>query len=79
MMFKRCSPKRRGSASAAYFASIDIGYGIGAFLFGIVAENLGFSFVWWGSAVFAAAALVMYLLFLRPGKAKNKGDIIEVT
>ncbi|NLT14713.1 MAG: MFS transporter [Clostridiales bacterium] len=65
MMFQRCSPKRRGSASAAYFAAIDLGYGIGAFLFGIVAEKLGFNFVWWGSALFALMAFVIYLVFLR--------------
>lgn len=79
MMFHRCSSARRGSASAAYFASIDTGYGIGAFMFGVVAEHMGFSFVWWGSALFALASLVIYLLFLRSNKAINKGDIIEVT
>jgi MFS family permease len=29
LIFKRCSPQRRGTASAAYFAAIDLGFTIG--------------------------------------------------
>lgn len=69
MMFRRCSPKRRGSASAAFFAAIDIGYCVGSFLFGIVEEKLGFSFVWWGAALSVLAGLVIYIAFLRGKKS----------
>lgn len=77
MMFHRCSPKRRGSASAAYFAAIDLGYCIGAVLFGFVAEKLGFSLVWWGSSLFVLAALAIYLAFLR--EKRCEGNIKEMT
>jgi MFS family permease len=69
MMYRRCSPKRRGSASAAYFAAIDIGYCVGSFLFGIVEEKLGFNFVWWGAALSVLAALIIYITFLRGKKS----------
>jgi predicted MFS family arabinose efflux permease len=71
MMFRRCSVKRRGSAAAAYFSSIDIGVGVGAFLFGFIAEHFGFSLVYWSAAVSAGAAAVIYLLFLRAKQTKR--------
>ena len=70
MMFDRCSPRRRGSASAAYFSSIDIGFAVGALLFGFIAQTLDYSFVYWGSAVFAVAAGALYVAFLRKKKKK---------
>ena len=70
MMFQRCSDKRRGSAAAAYFSSVDIGYGVGAFLSGFIAQQFGFNIVYWSAAIFAAAAAAIYLLCLR-GKTQT--------
>ena len=61
MMFLRCSPQRKGTASAAYFASIDIGFMIGGIVLGVVADSLGFDAVYWVCAGAIAAALVLYL------------------
>ncbi|WP_159435450.1 MFS transporter [Sporobacter termitidis] len=61
MIFLRCSPQRRGTASAAYFAAIDIGFMIGGLVFGAVADTLGYSVVYWAAAVLTALALGLYL------------------
>ena len=69
-MFKRCSPKRRGTVSAAYTMAIDIGITLGAPALGIVADLLGFSWVYWFSAISVLAALVVYLIFVSGWKHK---------
>ncbi len=60
-MFLRCSPQRRGTASAAYFAAIDIGFAIGGIVFGVVAAKLKFNAVYWIAAALTAIAFVLYL------------------
>jgi predicted MFS family arabinose efflux permease len=59
MMFERCSPQRRGTASAAFFASVDIGLGIGSIIFGIIAAY-SYSCLYWGAMVCSVAALIVY-------------------
>jgi predicted MFS family arabinose efflux permease len=61
LLFQRCSPQRRGTASAAFFSSIDIGFGVGSILFGFVAEALNFYYVFIGAALVAVLALVVHL------------------
>lgn len=63
LLFRRCSPQRRGTASAAFFAAIDIGFTIGPILLGLVAEKLGYTHLYWLAGVFTALAFVFYLLF----------------
>lgn len=69
LIFKHCSPQRRGTASAAYFAAIDIGFMIGGTVFGIVADNFGYSIVYWSAAVLSAVALLLYLKAVAVKKA----------
>jgi MFS family permease len=59
MMFERCSPQRRGTASAAFFASVDIGLGLGSIIFGIIAAY-SYSCLYWGAMVCSVAALIVY-------------------
>lgn len=68
MMFRRCSVKRRGTASAAYFAAIDLGFACGALFFGFIADKLGYSAVYWSAMLFVLAASVIYILMLRQKK-----------
>ena len=71
IMFMRCSPQRKGTASAANFAAIDIGFMIGGIVLGAVADRLGFDAVYWVCAGSIAAALVLYLTTVagkRPAK-----------
>jgi len=62
MIFRRCSPARRGTAAGAYFTAIDIGYAAGAPLLGALADAFDFRYIYWASVLFAASALVLYLL-----------------
>lgn len=61
MIFSRCSPQRRGTASAAYFAAIDIGFMIGGTVFGFVADSFGYSVLYWAAAVLSLIALLLYM------------------
>ena len=61
MLFLRCSPQRRGTASAAYFASIDIGFALGGLALGFVAERLDYGAVYFVAAATAVAALALYV------------------
>lgn len=62
MLFKRCSPARRGTASGAYFAAIDLGFAIGAPLLGALADARDYSFMYWAAAVFVVLSLALYIL-----------------
>lgn len=77
LILKRCSSKRRGTASAAYFSSIDIGYGIGSIIFGIIAAGLNYYFVYFGSMIFTVIALVVYLFGVANIKQQIKMLIIS--
>jgi predicted MFS family arabinose efflux permease len=61
MIFKRCSPERRGTASGAYFAAIDIGFALGAPLLGALADALDHGYIYRAGAVSVTLALILYL------------------
>jgi MFS family permease len=61
MLFLRCSPQRRGTASAAYFASIDIGFALGGVAFGLIAGSLGYNAVYYVASGLTAAALLLFV------------------
>jgi len=73
LMFDRCSASRRGTASAAYFSAIDVGYGIGSIALGFVAAGLGYYAVYALSAAAAVAALLVYALGLGRSVAPRRG------
>ena len=72
LMFRRCTRRRRGTAAAAYFSSIDLGIGLGALMFGVIEEYFGYSILFWLAAVFAAAAVVIYSLSLTKKKSEGR-------
>jgi len=61
LIFKRCSAARRGTASGAFFAAIDIGFGIGPVVLGLMADAFNLSFVFWGGAAFMFIGFIVYL------------------
>jgi MFS family permease len=86
LIFKRCSPQRRGTASAAYFAAIDLGFTIGGFVFGFVSDKLGYGSLYWAGAGLSAIALLLYLKAMAVQKDEsldqrrhNQDDIIWMT
>ncbi|PKM85563.1 MAG: arabinose ABC transporter permease [Firmicutes bacterium HGW-Firmicutes-11] len=60
IIIKRCPPDRRGAATSTLLAAMDIGIGLGAFLWGFVVEVAGFTTVYLASAVCAILALLTY-------------------
>ena len=62
MLFRRCSPARRGTASGAYFVAIDLGFAIGAPLLGALADAKDYGYIFFAAALFVALALILYLL-----------------
>ncbi|MCL1828909.1 MAG: MFS transporter [Oscillospiraceae bacterium] len=63
MMFRRCSPQRRGTASGAYYCAVDLGIVIGSPILGAVADAADIRFSFWLSSVWILIALTVYILF----------------
>ena len=61
LMFKRCSAKRRGTASAAFTMAIDAGVAIGAPVMGLIADNISFDWVFRIASALAIIALLIYI------------------
>ena len=61
LLFKRCSPARRGTASGANFSVIDLGNAFGASLFGAIVDASDYRFIYWAGAILVALGLILYL------------------
>lgn len=57
-------PDRRGAANATFMSAMDTGIGLGAILWGFVAEQFGFTYIYGCSALFICLALGLYLALL---------------
>jgi MFS family permease len=57
-------PERRGSANATYLAANDIGSAVGAVLWGIVAQRMGFGYLYLLSPIFIVLSMIVYVIFL---------------
>ena len=64
-MFDTFGPSRRDLASAMYFNFYDVGVSVGAILLGLLAEHVGYTFMWQATAIAAVLFLVLYLCFGR--------------
>ena len=63
MMFQRCSPERRGTASAAFLSTIDLGIAVGSPILGMIVDAAGYTTMYLVAAVVCFASLAVYLLF----------------
>lgn len=74
---KHVTPERRGAGNATYQLFSDIGTGIGAAVWGVVADNMGFSAIYVGA--FAICFIGTFLTAaLLGGKRKNINNAKEV-
>lgn len=72
-----CMPSRRGAANSTFFSSMDLGIGLGAFVWGLVSQQFGYSSIYFGCIVFMVLAMVSYLiLFIRKKGIKDDKKII---
>ncbi|MEF3107734.1 MFS transporter [Raoultella sp. WB_B2P2-3] len=63
---------RRGAASATFFATADIGYGLGAVLLGVSISLLGYRIAFTGLALLVAIALVLFLILMQPQRRRRR-------
>ena len=59
-----CPADRVGSANATFFSAMDSGFFIGALLWGMISQQIGYEYIYIGSAVSAAAALGYYVFMI---------------
>ena len=63
---KFCPPERRGIGNSTFHIAMDGGYGLGAIIWGGLAEATGISFIFIGAAVSIGIAAVLYFILLFP-------------
>ena len=59
---------RRGAANATLYLFVDLGVGLGSFIWGALAHRVGFSLMYLLAIIPILCALVFYLLFARKAK-----------
>lgn len=64
IVIKLCSEKRRGAATSTILAAMDIGIGLGAFLWGVLLEVTGFTTVYLASSACAVLSILVYIFFV---------------
>jgi len=64
---------RRGAASATFMLSYDIGFGLGAILWGAVIDMAGFSALFIGCMIAIALAIVLSIIFIRKNENFQAG------
>ena len=63
-----CAPQRRGAANSTFFTAMDLGIGLGSFVWGIVAARLSYPAVFLGGVIFMAVGLVLDLALQKKTK-----------
>jgi MFS family permease len=64
VVIKLCPPERRGAANATYYATLDIGFGLGSFVWGYVSQVAGFTTVFLICAALVAISVLIYYVVL---------------
>jgi len=64
LIIKRSPTHRRGAANATYYATMDLGYGLGSFIWGAVAEYMGFAAVFYIGALMIVFSIYLYFRVL---------------
>jgi len=78
IVVKLSPPERRGAANATLYATLDIGFGIGSFVWGAVSQFAGFTIVFLGCAFCIVLSALAYFLFLHRSLVKTDDTIITV-
>ncbi|OCA87549.1 MFS transporter [Bacillus sp. FJAT-27225] len=69
---ERAPKNRRGMANATFFSFFDLGIGIGSLLFGQIGHVLGYSSIYWASAVSVLFCILFYFFLLLKEGRKEK-------
>lgn len=73
MAVRDVSPMRRGVANATFFVGFDVGIGVGAILWGAIAEITGYRMIYALAIIPAALALVIFSLNKMQAKVTGQG------
>lgn len=57
-------PHRKGMANATFFSFFDLGIGIGAMLFGVIGQRLGYESIYLTSAISVLISIILYLIMI---------------
>jgi MFS family permease len=71
MTMNLVEPARRGKATATLFSSFDSGVGLGAVLFGLIAQHAGFRIMWIMEAAFLVLPAIMFFVYIVPRYEAN--------
>jgi MFS family permease len=66
-----CAPHRRGAANTIFFGAMDIGIGLGATIWGIIADKTGYSFMYFFCIVVMAISLIYCFVVFRGKFGRN--------
>lgn len=55
-------PRKRGMANATFFSAFDLGVGLGAMTFGLVAQYADYNMIYWVSAASGCLSLVLFFI-----------------
>lgn len=66
------APERRGGANATFFTGFDLGIGLGAIMWGLIAGNIGYSLMYLAAAIPAILGLTYY--YMNRNKASAIGE-----
>jgi len=78
IVVKLSPPDRRGAANATLYATFDIGFGVGSFVWGAVSQFAGFTVVFLGCAFCVVLSVLAYFLFLHRSLVKADDSVITV-
>lgn len=65
VMIKMCPINRRGAGNSTFYLAMDIGSGLGAVLWGIISQNLGFPSIYISCGILVIFSLFVYYFLLR--------------
>ncbi len=71
MSVRKVDNTRRGAANATFFLGFDLGIGAGAILWGIIAENFGYQFIYLLAIIPAIIGALIYIRSIRKNSDSN--------
>ena len=67
---KTCEPHRIGIALSTYFVGLDLGLGVGPYVFGVLRDHISFQQMYLVAAVLPVACAIVYALFYKKDDGK---------
>ncbi|WP_270182170.1 MFS transporter [Alkalihalobacillus sp. CinArs1] len=69
---------RKGMANATFFSFFDLGVGLGAILFGLIASTFSYSDIYLASATSVAIAMVIYVVYVKRQASHHQHEAVQM-